>query len=1018
MIIQIYTHITFSDKQISELQETLESIYRKMLQHFPLSPLQRSTRIPFEMFNAPLQIREDLGFKRKTKQSVTENKYKDIIDPSDLFEVDGRPAETIYMLGEAGRGKTGQCYQLVQHWVEAMEASQNNQELTKWQKSLLVFDLLCFVTLRHVEKKIHSVVEMICYSVLKHYRKYHAIIRQILTGNPQKCKCLIILDGLDEIEQEIDIDVDISSCTVLMASRHWKFYYLSPDINDRDKVVEVCGLDPLGVELVIKKILINYFEMKNDSIELESEYRKISDKIWSTKFYNIIHIPLLLTALVHLWQTKTFTELSMTGFYVSLLNLLIKMSLKNKRVRITGNFSVQDIKKNYDIPNLMKKQRNLKEYFEILIILGKVGYNDLVEVAHNKKNGDDKNQQRGSIEMAQLVFEKDDLIEKVGNDVLTFALDVGILSEVSAPGSFDEENVSINFFHKTVEEFLTALYIVCSNDVDIDSFLLSCSSLKSLLEQSNVLMFLVGLAPKMGSRVSEMFTKAADSDMNVTKYRQMDEKFDIKCHATVHHLFTTLRDFYQEVKYSQIQTQSNLATNIDVCISDLYLHKYMDEASMALANELLSQVNRGIVSLRMDSLCGIFCNKSIPFKAIKTFLDNTVSLQALQLDFFRDVIPHTLVSVGPIFSSLTVLSLSNILLTTGAARSFEKAILSNNKICNLNLANVFCTAIEHNEFDVAIFWKIASSLSSEIQSLIPDDNCIKIDLRKGVQLRILHLGGPVLLGDITPCRFVITIYLWDVRVQNRDMLLAALSSFTQLKELTLCRLTFSSGKKDKPILNLRACRHLSELHISETYVDDIHINHSSLKNINIANMPGSRLQGILLELPECQNLKKLCIEKADEHDTMKIVFPKLTQVKEMRYTGPPVRNMTISFNVLRYAPVAQAIAKMTGLHTLDICQIDMGNLPLKLTPLMTQIKSVTLTWVDMTPSNWIEFITSLLTIQHKFDIDLRNTNIDIKSISVVKSFPHFKVSSCMAKDNITSSGVVTNKHALLRFSKV
>ena len=79
----------------------LETIHRNTLQHFPLNPLQKNTRIPFQIFNAPLKIREHLEFKRITHKTNKEGNSKDVKDPSDLFEVDGKPTEKIYMLGEA-----------------------------------------------------------------------------------------------------------------------------------------------------------------------------------------------------------------------------------------------------------------------------------------------------------------------------------------------------------------------------------------------------------------------------------------------------------------------------------------------------------------------------------------------------------------------------------------------------------------------------------------------------------------------------------------------------------------------------------------------------------------------------------------------------------------------------------------------------------------------------------------------------------------------------------------------------
>ena len=314
------------------MQEALETIHRKTLQHFPLNPLQKNTRIPFEMFNAPLKIREDMEFKRKKHKAVKEKEYKDVKDPSDLLEKDGRPVENIYMLGEAGRGKTGQCYQLIQHWVQAREAHKGSKELSNWQNSLLAFDFLFFVSLRHIDNSIRSVVKMICRGMMKNYPQYHDIIRQILTSGLHTCKCLIVIDGLDEKKGEVDIDVNMSRCTVLMTSRPWKFHDLAPDMNHLDRVVEVCGLDDDGKNQVIEKILVNYFRLDKNSTEFKTKVSEISKAARDKKYKSLMNIPLLITASVHLWHSDISLQGSMTSFYVALLNLLIKLAFDNERV--------------------------------------------------------------------------------------------------------------------------------------------------------------------------------------------------------------------------------------------------------------------------------------------------------------------------------------------------------------------------------------------------------------------------------------------------------------------------------------------------------------------------------------------------------------------------------------------------------------------------------------------------------------------------------------------------------------
>ena len=185
-----------------------------------MNPLQEHTYIPFESFSAPLKIKEDLSY--KTFTSETRKEYKDVTSAKDFFEVDGQRAERLYILGEPGRGKTGQCHQLLQHWVQARK--KEKEELSEWEKGLAAYDLVFFITLRHVDKKTHSVYEMICRYMLNEHPKFHFTVHHILKSGLSSAKCLILLDGLDEMRGEPEIDLEISTSTVILTSRHWKFH--------------------------------------------------------------------------------------------------------------------------------------------------------------------------------------------------------------------------------------------------------------------------------------------------------------------------------------------------------------------------------------------------------------------------------------------------------------------------------------------------------------------------------------------------------------------------------------------------------------------------------------------------------------------------------------------------------------------------------------------------------------------------------------------------------------------------
>ena len=243
------------------------------------------------------------------------------------------------------------------------------------------------------------------------------------------------------------------------------------------------------------------------------------------------------------------------------------------------------------------------------------------------------------------------------------------------------------------------------------------------------------------------------------------------------------------------------------------------------------------------------------------------------------------------------------------------------------------------------------------------------------------------------------------------MLQAALSSCTQLRNLTLEYVIFSNDHKDKMRLDLPNLTNLKVLHLTGIHVERIKISPVSLQNLDITYVSGS-LRGLLSVLPECQHLTDIDIHSLSDEQDVKLlvdVLPRLTQVRNMTYDGGLWD--TGNEGVVGYhSAVAQTATRMTGLESLWIHSFDMGDFTLTLTPLMTHIKRVWLWRLHMTAISWGEFIASLLTIQHGFDIVLDGTNIDNESVSTVHSSPRFEVTG----DKRDKEG----KCFLLRFKKL
>ena len=132
-----------------------------------------------------------------------------------------------------------------------------------------------------------------------------------------------------------------------------------------------------------------------------------------------------------------------TGLVLDQLELLIERAVKNHQIdrNVTDGLD-QGTRSTIDIPKIIQGNEVLSQFIVVLYKLGKISFTDLIS------------------KESHLVFKKETLRQEL-KDILDIALKVGIVSEMQAPGRFGVPKVSIQFLHKSIQEALAALYVVC-----------------------------------------------------------------------------------------------------------------------------------------------------------------------------------------------------------------------------------------------------------------------------------------------------------------------------------------------------------------------------------------------------------------------------------------------------------------------------------------------------------------------------------------------------------------------------
>ncbi|KAK3084865.1 hypothetical protein FSP39_020444 [Pinctada imbricata] len=715
---------------VKEFRETLYDMNYRETQRIPVSPLQRTSKMSMEEIFAPVSIREDLEYRGKGRNIGTQEKRtKPVICPDDMFLIDGSMAKNVFMLGDAAVGKSVFCLRLVENWCKANNPKSKNKSSSVWVAAFKKYDFLFVVQLRHVNKSRTSVIDMICNDVFHNHPECRDVICRVISD--LKYRCLIVIDGLDEwkisddAKQKLRIEglpnvENIKNCTILWSMRPWVMEKISDFIRNDDRVVEIQGLDTESINILIENILVNFYELDKKSSEYKEKNREIKEKAEDSNLKSMMQIPLMAIACVQIWYEGKDVGKCLTGLYVALIDLLIRRANQKTALSsdIMNKLAEESSKLTHHLPQNITQNKNLKKIISVLLKHGKIAHGDLLT------------------KETHLVFHIEDLEDSLEDYELDFALKTGLLSKCEAPGTFNEENVSVNFFHKSIQEFLAAIYI--HNHIDIDDFNKHLSSVKVIMELGNVLIFLSGINPMLGSVISKHIVNVANDDTEVCRYRTFR---DIKYrNDKVELLYKLQASCYREIIHSQTNTD-NTQQVVPYHVSDVCVYDDSDIDTVRTTADILTHHHADIKSLCLIRVPTDGDN-GIPNSILTQCLDHTVSLQSLQINGYNTI--RTLYKISDRFSSLTALILFNITLTLDAISTLQTALQSNTVIQTLGLVDIKCQVNKGQGH-------VPASLRGLIQ-IIPDLPCLStlyIDvnnaadkpLLRDVLNRLSHLHG-------------------------------------------------------------------------------------------------------------------------------------------------------------------------------------------------------------------------------------------------------------------------------------
>ena len=982
-------------------------------------PLNEIEVLPIQAIYGEMVLQEDLTAMKKTRKGDEPTGNKTLTCTADIF-CDVRELKRVFVTGEAGHGKTVFSLKLLKVWANGKRTNlnrgqqsqssplQNTEDEARLIQCLSVYKLVFHVPLRDAESlpEGSSVVDLVCDNMPECDQNDKEKIKLML--GDRDIPCLIILDGLDEYKLPSVsrvkgfLERGLVNTVVLCTMRPWRMVNLELKLDgDHDKVVQICSLKEESIEQVFNSILHNFYGVPEDSVTYRNVKKKLYDHSRFPHVKSLIKIPLYLTLCCRVWYEEfkgDVTEsdsgddqsVESSSFFITCLYLKL-FSLKFERAEKKYDDVNEYVDEKLENPPTLQNTPDLLseyfgsmiDFFEVIEPIGKLFFESLLKET-------------------RLVFPKRKLRRDIKPRILDFALQLGIFSQTKSPCSSHEEMVSVNM-HISIREFIAALYVACKGESAYKLFCEHCCTVDKVMKLSNMIMFVCGLDPVVGCRLSEHVKNVVNSDAVITQYREgrklqyskMGWKVKQQGLKVLHKIHFK---WYREMKNNLSYTQKT-NPELDLNATDLHLDEDVDHEEMNMVKKLVSMEGNSIVSVYLDEMkirsvhlrivqnlpnCKNLTSLFIRDSPLESEQLQNVEMLAKVLpqlkhlkhvayiypvpmwwEFYERYFSSKQMDAGDLFHG-TYLTLSSILFIS------ESFVTGNSHIHK----------IMHDHLLI-----VSDVLRSAMQ--LPSLKCMEFD---GLKIK-----GDSLSQDCIEQLETVVLH----RVINVHFILSPLSHCRQLKYIELANIFFDDTVvlAGMPVLQTVVLRDVQNVH------------------------------GFLPLLPKCPRLETLHLLLKSSEDVTKTckvlceVLPRLDNLQRIYYQGNGSADVW-HYNLDAVGILFQQLQQLRDIMLESICLQDETNDddkcgqvvthlqeddddPLAVGPLallfgdnefgpvvkphMTKLENVGMFTVQMPAWRWLKFVSSLLNVKQPVHVELKYTDIDEDTLDMVNNSESYTI---------------------------
>ncbi|XP_060584503.1 uncharacterized protein LOC132740592 [Ruditapes philippinarum] len=721
-------------KRKKELKDGMFEFYKARHSKVFLSPLFEEKDTPFASF----YIRPELS---SIVSTPTRNDAKlPVKSLSEMFNTDNKQNREIYVLADAGIGKTAFSKYLAILWCQAHCPDEDMYKLFLKDDidCMHEFDFLFLVLLRDSDD-LCSIDDLIFEKIVSNLGLEEKFPENVLLKILKNEKCLVILDGLDEwthpdkkcyrSPRSIPHRNDREKCTVLTTTRPWKLGVLHLNSYQLGKKVELTKLCYISAVTLAERILQRWKSYPNKDIS-KLEVNQFLQTTSKRQIDELVCVPLLLIYRTCLWCDGVQIGDSKCDLYINIVELLLSRTIK-----IHGELQQSHELSSSDIPECFAEYDNCTKYYPLLMHLGKLAYYTLF--SETREN--------------TLVFDGSVARKHLTLDETKFTFHSGMLSE-STSYTTRKKFSKVSFSHKTVQEFFAAIFISSNSDAQ-KIVLEKCRNIQDILGMSMIYEFISKMNSYRMCEISNDLMSVINKDEETRDYRTRtgDEDTDNNSLYNIQKLFMC----FQEIPASE---------NIQLCLQDLFIDEYTVHSKQL--QRFLKQNNTNMKSLYINTRrTSSSSHGIIDLLSIK----DQSHIQKFYFDGDRQKeaeINLLLFSVN--LKSLQYLNISNFTLSHKILEIFLNFVCGQKSMKELTLRVLYC--IEHGRHDC---------------------NRLNLDLSKHSTLSKLDLDGLPgnLLNISTPS--LVNVTLGSINLDESSLLLSR--NMLSIERVVLDNIEMSAG---------------------------------------------------------------------------------------------------------------------------------------------------------------------------------------------------------------------------------